>query len=182
MLLQDRKQKLRSIALSSVLLALSVIISFVESVSGINSFIPLPGVRLGFCNIAVTACLYLVSPYGALAVALIRPVFLFLFSGNPVSLAMSFCGGLVSFLSLVVTKPLYGKSFSFAGISCISAVFHSIGQLAAAMIIMSDISLIFYLPVFCAASSVAGFVSGTVMNIIVPRLSAELGKKGGSAV
>ncbi len=178
MSLQDRKNKLRNLSLSALFLASSVIISIVEGISGVNSFIPLPGVRLGFCNIAVTACLYLVSTPYALAVALIRPVFLFLFSGNPVSLAMSLCGGLVSFLSLVLTKKLYGKKISFAGVSCISAVFHSIGQIAAAMIIMSDVSLVFYLPVFAAASSVAGTLSGTVMNLVLPRLSKVLRQKG----
>lgn len=165
-------------SLSSLFLAASVIISVVEGLSGVNAFIPLPGVRLGFCNIAVTACLYLVSIPWAFAVALIRPVFLFIFSGNPVSLAMSLCGGLVSFLSLVVTKRLYGRVLSFAGISCISAVFHSIGQIAAAMMIMNDIALVAYLPVFAAASSLAGSVSGAVMNLILPRLSVLI-KKGG---
>ena len=174
MLLQDRKNRLKNMSYSSMFLAASVIISIVEGVSGVNAFIPLPGVKLGFCNIAVTACLYLVSPTGAFAIAVVRPLFLFLFSGNPVSLAMSFCGGLMSFLSLVVTKRLYGKAFSFAGISCISAVFHSIGQIAAAMMIMSDVSLIYYLPVFISASSIAGTVCGVVMNVTIPRLSAML--------
>lgn len=179
MLLQDRKQKLRNMSLSALFLAASVIISIVEGISGVNAFIPLPGVRLGFCNIAVTACLYLVSTPWAFAVTLIRPVFLFIFSGNPVSLAMSLCGGLVSFLSLVVTKKIYGRVLSFAGISCISAVFHSIGQIAAAMMIMNDIALIAYLPVFAAASSVAGTVSGAVMNFVLPRLSVLIRKGGG---
>lgn len=178
MLLQDRKNKLRNLSLSALFLASSVIISILEGISGVNSFIPLPGVRLGFCNIAVTACLYLVSTPYAFAVALIRPVFLFLFSGNPVSLAMSLCGGLVSYLSLVLTKKLYGKIISFAGVSCVSALFHSVGQIAAAMFIMSDVSLVFYLPVFAAASSVAGTLSGTVMNLVLPRLSKMLGQKG----
>lgn len=178
MLLQDRKQKLRNVSLSALFLAASVIISIVEGISGVNAFIPLPGVRLGFCNIAVTACLYLVSAPYAFAVTLIRPLFLFVFSGNPVSLAMSLCGGLVSFMSLVVTKKLYGRVLSFAGISCISAVFHSIGQICAAMMIMGDMALLMYLPVFAAASSLAGSVSGAVMNLVLPRLSVLL-KKGG---
>ncbi len=181
--MQDNKKKIKNVTLSAVFLAISVIISFVENMSGINAFIPLPGVKLGFCNIAVTACLYTVSFAGALSVAIVRPLFLFLFSGNPVSLAMSFCGGLLSFASLAVTKPLYGKTFSFAGVSCISAVFHSIGQIAAGILIMHDAALLWYLPVFAAASSLAGTVSGVVMNVILPRLSGMLkGNLGGEGV
>ena len=181
--MQDNKKRIRNVTLSAVFLAISVIISFVENMSGINAFIPLPGVKLGFCNIAVTACLYTVSGAGAFFIAILRPLFLFLFSGNPVSLAMSLFGSLVSFTSLIITRPLYGKSLSFAGISCISAVFHSIGQIAAAMLLMHDTALVGYLPVFAAASSIAGTVSGLVMNVVLPRLAGMLGKRlGGEAV
>lgn len=173
--MQDRREKLRKLTLCALFLAASVIISIVEGMSGVNAFIPLPGVKLGFCNIAVTACFYIVSPAGAFVISVIRPLFLFLFSGNPVSLAMSFSGSIVSFLSLVLTKKTHGKLFSYAGVSCVSAVFHSIGQIIAAMLIMNDITLLWYLPLFVAASSVAGTVSGTVMNIILPRLSVKMG-------
>ena len=167
---------LRKLALASLFLAASVIISIVEGKSGINSIIPLPGVRLGFCNIAVTACFFVVSPKYAAAVALIRPLFLFVFSGNPVSLAMSFCGGLMSYISLCVTKKAYGRFVSFAGISCVSAVFHSLGQIAAAMLLMNDTALLWYLPVFAAFSSVAGSVSGAVMNVVIPTLSRTINR------
>ena len=174
--MHDKKMDLRKLSLSALFLAASTIISIVEGMSGVNSLIPLPGVRLGFCNIAVTACLYLVSPTGAFAISLVRPVFLFLLSGNPVSLAMSLCGSVLSFVSLIVTKKLHGKVFSFAGISCISAVFHSMGQIAAACVLMHDTALLWYLPLLLAASSVAGSVSGVVMNLILPRLSLKGGR------
>lgn len=173
--MQDSREKLKKLTLCALFLAASVIISIVEGMSGVNAFIPLPGVKLGFCNIAVTACFYLVSPAGAFSISIVRPLFLFVFSGNPVSLAMSLCGSVVSYVSLVLTKKTYGKAFSFAGISCISAVFHSIGQIFAAMLIMGDTALLWYLPMFLAASSIAGSVSGCVMNIILPRLSVKMG-------
>ena len=172
--MQDRKKRLYNMSLTAMFLAASLIISIVEGISGVNAFIPLPGVKLGFCNIATTACLYLVSPYSAMSVAIIRPLLMFLFSGNPVSLLMSLGGSLVSFLSLVATKRLYGNVFSFAGVSCISAVFHSIGQLLCAMLIMEDTALLLYLPLFLATSSIAGSVSGCVMNTVIPRISAKL--------
>ena len=165
--MQDNKKRIRNVTLSAVFLAISVIISFVENMSGINAFIPLPGVKLGFCNIAVTACLYTVSGAGAFFIAILRPLFLFLFSGNPVSLAMSLFGSLVSFTSLIVTRPLYGKSLSFAGISCISAVFHSIGQIAAAMLRRQQADAI----ISAREKIVEGAVS--MVKIALERLSTE---------
>lgn len=174
MSLQDRNKKLYNMSLTALFLALSVIISIVESMSGINSLIPMPGVKLGLCNVATTACLYLVSPYGAFAISIVRPLFLFLFSGNPVSLIMSLGGSLMSLLSLILTKRLYGNVFSFCGVSCISAVCHSIGQTLCAVLIMEDAAILLYLPLFAAVSSVAGTVSGCVMNVIIPKFSAKL--------
>lgn len=179
MWLQDSKQRIRNLTYCALFLAASVIISIAESVSGVNTLIPLPGVRLGFCNIAVTACMYLVSTPGAFAISVIRPLFMFVLSGNPVSLAMSMCGSVLSCTSLLITKKLYGKIFSFAGVSCVSAVVHSIGQIAAAMIIMGDTALLWYLPILIGASSIAGSVSGCVMNLVLPRFSVMLGGKAG---
>ena len=174
--MQDRKNKLTELTLCAVFLAVSVIISIVESISGVNAFIPLPGVRLGFCNIATAACFYLVSVSGAFAIAAVRPFFTFLFSGNPMSFVMGLCGSLLAFFSLVLTRKCYGRVFSFAGVSCISAVFHSLGQIFAAMIIMDDIALLWYLPTFLMASSVAGSVSGSIMNFVIPRLPIKGGR------
>lgn len=162
--------------MGSVFLAVSVIISIAESVSGLNALIPIPGVKLGLCNVAITACLYVCSVRIAFFVALLRPLFMFLFWSNPVSLAMSFCGGIMAYISLVFTKKLYGKVFSFCGISCISALFHSAGQILAAMLLMGDGALLGYFPLFAACSSVAGTFCGAVMNIVIPRLEKAVGR------
>ncbi len=178
MSLQDRSKKLKTVSLGAVFLGISVIISIVESVSGINALIPMPGVKMGFCNIAITACLYVCGARTALVASLLRPLFLFMFSANPVSLAMSYGGTVLSFASLIITKKLYGRVFSFCGVSCISAVCHAIGQTALAIIIMGDGALLGYLPMFCAASSVTGTVSGVVMNTVIPRIYTFSRKEG----
>ncbi len=178
MLLQDKKSTLKSISLAALFLALSVIISIVESVSGINNLLVIPGLKLGLCNVAVTGCIYLCGNKSGLCVALLRPVLLFLFSGNVFSLGMSFCGGMLSYLSVVLTKKLYGKTFSFCGVSCISAVCHSIGQICFATAIMQDLNVLYYLPLLCALSSVSGTFCGFVMNLVIPRLGKVLSTMG----
>ncbi len=178
--MQGKKKLSKNMAYTAMFLAISVIISLVESASGINSLIPFPGVRLGLCNIAITACFYTVSRTGALAVTLVRPMFLFLFSGNPISLAMSLGGSSLSYLSLHFTHKANGKIISFSGVSTVSAACHSIGQTAVACFAMRDTALLLYLPVFCALSSVVGFALGIVMNIVLPRIERAVGKEVGA--
>ena len=168
--MQAKRISVKSLSMCALFLAFSVIVSFVESMSGINALIPLPGVKMGLCNVAITACLYLCSAKEAFFVALLRPVFLFAFSANPVGFAMSFCGGMTTFLSLVLTKKLHGKVFSFAGISCISAVCHSIGQIVCACFITGSVGVMLYLPMLCAFSSAAGSLCGIIMNFVIPKL------------
>ena len=168
--MQDKKISVKSIALCALFLAFSVIISFVESMSGINALFPLPGVKVGLCNVAITACLYLCSAREAFFVALLRPIFLFAFSANPVGFAMSVCGSMTAFASVVLTKKLYGKVLSFGGISCISAVCHSVGQIVCACFITGSFGVLLYLPLLCAFSSVAGTICGVVMNFVIPKL------------
>ena len=72
MLLQDKRINLKTLSVSAVFLAVSVILSFVEAISRINALIPLPGVKLGLCNIATTSAFYLVSKKSAFAIAVIR--------------------------------------------------------------------------------------------------------------
>jgi len=176
---QASRSNLKTVSFGALFLASSVIISIVESISGINALIPVPGVKLGLCNVAITACLYICGKKAAFAAALLRPLFLFLFSSNPVSLTMSFCGGMLSYFAVAASFKLYGKVFSFCGISCISAVCHAVGQTLAAMLLMGDSALLMYLPVFAALSSVMGTVCGAVMNIVIPRLKNAMIRAGG---
>ncbi len=178
MLLSDRTKKINRVIYGAVFLAASVIISIVESLSHINALIPFPGVKLGLCNVAITACLYVCGGKTALCVALLRPLFMFLFVSNPVSLVMSLSGGMLSFLSVVLTKKLYTRVFSFCGISCISGVCHALGQTLGAAAIMGDSALFGYLPIFAACSSVTGTICGGIMNIVIPRIS-KIGIKAG---
>lgn len=168
--MRGNEKKISTVVYASMFLAASVIISIVESVSGINNVLPFPGVKLGLCNTAVTACLYICGVKAAACVAFLRPFFLFLFFSNPMSFAMSAAGGILSFCSLLFTRKLYRKAFSFCGISCISAVFHSTGQIIAAALLTSSPALFFYLPLFVASSSIVGTVCGIVMNLVIPIL------------
>lgn len=174
--MQDRISRL---VYSAVFLAISVVISIIESVFSLSAFVSLPGVKLGLCNVATTAAFYVVSKKSAFYITVLRPVFLFLLFSNPFSFVMSLTGGLFAYASLFLTRKMYGKSISFCAVSCIGAVFHSIGQCVAASILMNNGAIFAYLPVFAAGSSIMGSISGAVMNILIPRIKIEnISKEG----
>jgi heptaprenyl diphosphate synthase len=176
MSLQDRIKRL---VYSALFLAIALVLSIVEAMFSLSEFVSLPGVKFGLCNVATTAAFYTIGKRSALYVTVLRPVFMFLLFSNPFSFVMSMTGGLFAYASLFLTKKMYNKSISFCAVSCIGAVFHSIGQCIAASIVLGNMAMFLYLPLFAGASSVMGSISGVVMNIAIPRIKIQNMSKEG---
>ena len=169
--------KTGKITFTALLLSLSFSLSLIESFIPVSAFIPVPGLKLGFANIAVMAALFLCGRFSALCIVVLRPVLNLIMFGNITSFILSLSGGILSYAVLVISVKMYGKVFSFGGISIICAVFHSIGQVAAAAFFVSDTVIFGYLPLLCAASSATGLLNGFIMNCIIERITILGGSK-----
>lgn len=173
---RDRSKALRTMLNAALFTAFSAIISVMESFLFPTGLF-LPGVKLGLSNIATTAAFYLSGTVCAFFTAFLRPLFIFAFTGNAFSLCLSMCGSLLSFASLIITKPLYGKRTTFIGISAFSALSHSIGQSIAGAVLTTGTAFALYFPLFAAASVISGDICGIIMNTVLPRLSEALGRR-----
>lgn len=162
--------KTGKLTLTALLLSLSFAISLLEAFVPINAVIPIPGLKLGFANIAVMAAFLQCGKGYALCITLFRPLLTFLLFGNVTSFILSLSGGILAFAGLLVTFGLYNKVFSFGGISVISALLHSTGQILAATVVVADTAVVAYLPLLAAASSVTGLFNGFIMNAVLSRL------------
>ena len=94
-------QKTRHIALSGLLFALAMALSFIEGTLVIPGL--LPGMKLGLANIVVMYALFFMGPRQALVLDILKALFVFLVSGFTAGF-LSLCGGL---LSLAVMWVLY---------------------------------------------------------------------------
>lgn len=56
------------------------------------------------------------------------------------------------------------------GVSLAGGVFHNIGQLLIAMVVVETYSVMYYLPVLLVAGMITGFVIGLVSNEMLKRL------------
>ncbi len=169
-------KRLSVLSKTALLLSMSLILSLVEGMFPLTVFLPLPGVKIGLANIATVAAFYIVGKMPALCIAIVRPFVMLLLSGNVFSLAMSLSGAVFAYVSLLVSEKLYGKVISYAGVSSLSAVFHSVGQTVMCVVLLNDTAIVYYLPVFAAASCITGAICGIIMNVTLPRLSLFLGK------
>lgn len=161
---------MKKTVLLGFLLALSMILSYIESILPLS--IGIPGIKLGLPNLAVVILLYLYGAKEALAVNLCRILLSGFLFGNLFAVLYAVAGALCSFEIMLILKK--NDIFSIAGVSIVGGVFHNIGQLIVAMFVVETYAPVFYLPVLLIAGAVTGFMIGLVGMRIMPYLQDRL--------
>ena len=156
-------KRLTRLAADAAFTGAALLLSFVEAVIPIGA-LPLPGFKLGLCNLAVTAAAFRYSVKDAAAVSLCRILLNFLLFGSPTSLIFSLTGGIFVLAALTVfTRPAVAPHFSFLGVSVLCAMMHNAGQLCASRILLGP-AVWSYLPALLAASLLYGGLNGVILN------------------
>lgn len=156
----------------AVFLALALAAGLAER--GIPFDFAVPGVRLGLGNVVILTALYLFRFRDALLLTLLKCVLTALFAGSFTSFAYSLSGSALSLLVMAAAKTLAAGKASPLGVSALGAVFHNIGQLAAAAAVMGTVAVFAYLPVLMAVGTATGIVVGLLAGMVIPRLERIL--------
>lgn len=156
----------KRIAACGVLTALAMIFSYIEALIPIP--IGIPGVKLGIANIAIIAVIYIVGDAEAMIVNLLRIVLTGMLFGNIYSFLFSLAGGMLSVIVMILVKRT--KRFSMSGVSIVGGVTHNIAQIVAAVFLMENPAIAYYLPVLIVAGVVTGLVIGCVGQLVTKRI------------
>jgi len=159
----------KRVAICGVLTALAMIFSYIEALIPIP--IGIPGVKLGIANIAIIAVIYIVGDSQAIMVNFLRIMLTGILFGNFYSFLFSLAGGMLSVILMVLVKKT--KKLSMVGVSIIGGVAHNIGQIVAAVFLMDNAAIAYYLPVLIIAGVVTGIVIGYVGQLVTRRISAN---------
>ena len=84
---------------------------------------------------------------------------------------MSFSGGLLSTVAVCLLIKYQGRIFSYLGLGIAGAVMHNLGQLIAACIVSGTFALMNYGKYLLIFALITGSVTGTVLLVLMPRLS-----------
>lgn len=160
-----QSERLRRMTTLSLLFALAMIFSFVES--RLPTFIPIPGVKLGLCNVVVIFTLLRLGAPSAIGVSLLRVLLSSILFGNMAAFFYSFAGAALSLAVMILLKKT--NLFSAVGISVAGGVMHNAGQLLMAWIILGTAGVMYYLPVLVIAGTVAGALIGLAAAYIHKR-------------
>ena len=160
----------RKIARMGLLVALSMILSYVESL--IPAFVAVPGVKVGLANIVVIFALYTLGPIEALIVSLLRVILSSFLFGSVLSLLYSLSGALLSLGGMILMKKL--KIFSTTVVSVTGGVLHNVGQILVACLVLETDVLLYYLPILILSGVITGAVIGIIASLVIKRLENNI--------
>ena len=166
-----RGSKTQEIALSGLLFALAMALSFVEGTLVIPGL--MPGMKLGLANIVVMYALFFMGGKQALVLFLLKALFVFLVSGWTAGF-LSLCGGLFSLLVMWVLYYHFPVRPTWFILSVCGALAHNVGQLLGASVILSSAMSLYYAPVML----VFGLIMGSLTSITLRALLPALGRLG----
>ena len=155
----------------TMLLSLSVVLNIIES------FIPLfngsiPGLKLGLANIIILIVLYMFSFRDALYVSLLRILLVGILRTGLFSTTFFFSlgGALLSLCSMLIAKK---TKLSIIGVSIIGSVFHSIGQVLVAILLIKNTYIIYYVPWLLLFSIPTGVLVGLTSKAVLNNLETR---------
>ena len=158
--------KTKRIACLGLFIALAFVLSYVEFLLPLN--IGIPGAKVGLANLVVMVALYTLGKKDAALLSFVRVVLVGLTFGNLAMLLYSLAGAVLSFLAMLIAKRT--KLFSITGVSVLGGVFHNVGQIIVAMLVLETGSLLYYLPFLIVIGTISGVVIGLLSGMITARV------------
>ena len=165
-----RTMKINKVALLGIFGAVALVLSFLESMLVPDiPFLPV-GAKPGLSNVVTMYIAGTMGFSGAVYITLLKALFALITRGATGAF-MSFCGGLLSTVSVCLLIKYQDRVFSYLGLGIVGAVTHNIGQLIAACIVSGTFALINYGKYLLIFALITGAVTGTVLTLLMPRLS-----------
>lgn len=168
----------------ALLAAAAVVLGYIEGIISAFMLLP-PGIKLGLANTVLLYSIYLLGPGYSVILMVLKVVLTGFMSGNLASAFLySMGGGALSLVMMLLAKYLGRDKISIVGVSVVGAVFHNVGQLLVAALVLRTPGLMFYIFPLLIAAVVTGVITGLAGQQIVrvlkiPGSSDPFQDKGG---
>lgn len=161
-----KKSSAQKVALYGVLIALAMVLSYVEMLIPLP--VGIPGVKPGLANLVVFLALYMMTAREALLISMVRILLVSITFGNGSAFLYSMAGGILSFLVMWIFQK---KDFLLpSGVSIAGGIAHNVGQLLMAAVILENGAVFTYFPVLLAAGCITGGIIGFLGEQIRKRI------------
>lgn len=131
--------------------------------------VPVPGVKLGLSNIITVYAVFSMGPGSACAILAARLLLGAACTGRISALLYSAAGGLCAIAATILLRPLLTRRQLWVA-GAAGALAHSLGQMAAAIVLTGTRALILYLPVMLLCSLFTGLFTGLAAQFLCSRM------------
>lgn len=166
------------VALSGLLVAIMLIMGYVESLVPISAGVP--GIKPGFSNGVLIFAVYMLDIPTAYCLMALKVLLSGLMFGGLSAMMYAFAGGILSLTCMCLLSGIPRMKPQIAGIA--GGAMHNVGQTLLAMLIMHTGSLVWYMAVLIPVGMLCGFITGSCASALIrhlklPELPANRGRR-----
>lgn len=154
--------KARDITQMGVLCAIAAVLGYIEAL--LPPFVPVTGFKIGLANIAVMFTLYRFGKKQAFFVMLVKVLITSLWFSGLNALIYSLSGGLISWLAMAFAIK---SGMSKVGAGMCGGVFHNIGQIVAACLVLNTNTALYFAPALLPLGLLSGAFVGVAVRLLI---------------
>lgn len=156
----------RLTAMCGVLMALAMILSYLESLVPLSFAVP--GIKLGLANMVTIIALQKLGAKPAVIISAGRIILSGILFGNLAVILYSLAGAALSLAVMCIAGKI--KLFTVTGISVCGAVAHNMGQLLMAACVTENAAVLYYMAVLVVSGTIAGVVVGILAGAVMKNI------------
>lgn len=160
------RERTQWVALCGLLVALMLVLGFVESLLPVAAGIP--GIKLGLSNGVLIFAVYMLGIPTAFVLMALKVVLSGLLFGGVSAMMYAFAGGLLSMLVMSLLSRV--KGVHPVVVSMAGGLSHNVGQVALAMVMLGTPKLMYYMAVLMAVGLATGAVTGVAADLVMRHL------------
>ncbi|MDO4837874.1 MAG: Gx transporter family protein [Clostridia bacterium] len=159
------REQNRRIALSGLLVALMLVLGFIESLIPVGS---IPGIKLGLSNGVLIFAIYMLNIPTAFLLMVLKVVLSGLLFGGVSAMMYAFAGGMVSMICMSLLSRV--KDIHPVTVSMVGGVAHNVGQVGLAMIMLHTPKLLYYMAILMLIGLLCGALTGVCATGVMKHL------------
>lgn len=160
------REQTQRIALSGLLVALMLVLGFVESLIPVAAGIP--GIKLGLSNGVLIFAVYILGIPTAFVLMALKVVLSGLMFGGVSAMMYAMAGGVLSMIAMALLSRV--KGIHPIVVSMVGGVMHNVGQVGLAMIMLNTPKLLYYMAVLMIVGLICGAVTGVCADTVMKHL------------
>lgn len=157
----------KKLIIMSIFVAIGIILQYIESKVLIT---PVPGGKLGLCNVVSIINIFMFGGKNAVVISLIRAFLGTFLTGGAMALPYSMAGAFFSTVVMAVLKKYTYPKVSMIGISITGAAVHNFLQICVASIMLMSGYIFSYLPFLLVVATISGAITGYAAQIFGNRI------------